>query len=85
LEVVGKAQVEIAELQAKARKIIEGSKLTYEKEKTQLELKRMRKMKELEIRKAKELGDIESGKLKKYVEVLGRDTLVELARAGPDA
>lgn len=36
----------------------------------------MRKIKELEIKKAKELGDIESSKLKRYVDVLGRDTLV---------
>lgn len=77
--------MQISELQAKARKIIEGSKLSYEKEKTSLELTRMRRLKELEIKKAKELGDIESGKLKRYVEVLGRDTLVALARAGPDA
>ena len=54
LEIVGKAQVEISELQAKARKILEQSKLTFEKEKTQLELMRMRKLKELEIKKAKE-------------------------------
>jgi major vault protein len=72
-------------LQAKARKILEQSKLTFEKEKTQLELMRMRKLKELEIKKAKEIGDMDSGKLKQYVECLGRDTLVALARAGPDA
>ena len=46
---------------------------------------RMRRLKELEIRKAKELGDLESGKLKQYVDCMGRDTLVALARAGPDA
>ena len=45
----------------------------------------MRKLKELEIRKAKELGDLDSGKLKQYVDCLGRDTLVQLSRAGPDA
>ena len=48
-------------------------------------MSRLRKIKELEIKKAKELGDIESSKLKRYVDVLGRDTLVSLARAGPDA
>jgi major vault protein len=45
----------------------------------------LRKIKELEIRKAKELGDVESGKLKRFVDALGRDTLVALSRAGPDA
>jgi major vault protein len=85
LDIVGRAQIEISELQAKARKILEQSKLTFEKEKTQLELMRMRKLKELEIRKAKDIGDMDSGKLKQYVECLGRETLVALARAGPDA
>lgn len=46
---------------------------------------RLRRLKELEIKKAKELGDLESGKLKQYVDCLGRDTLVQLAKAGPEA
>lgn len=50
-----------------------------------MDLWRMRRLKELEIHRAKELGDLESGKLKQYVDCLGRDTLVQLARAGPDA
>jgi major vault protein len=37
------------------------------------------------VRKAKELGEIESGKLKQYVECLGRETLVQLSKAGPEA
>ncbi len=45
---------------------------------------RIRKLKELEIRKAKEIGEIESSKFKKYVECLGRDTLVQLSKAGPE-
>lgn len=44
----------------------------------------MKKLKELEIRKAKELGEIESNKFKQYVECLGRSTLVDLSRAGPE-
>jgi major vault protein len=58
--------------------------LHYEKEKAQLDLMRIRKLKELEIRKAKEIGEIESSKFKKYVECLGRDTLVQLSKAGPE-
>ena len=57
-------------MKAKARKILEQSKLTYEKEKAQLDLMRVRRLKELEIRKAKEIGDIESGKFKQYVDCL---------------
>jgi len=41
-------------------------------------------MKELEIKKAKELGEVDSGKFKQYVDCLGRDTLVQLAKAGPE-
>ena len=50
----------------------------------QLELAKIRKLKDLEIRKAKELGDVESGKFKQYVECLGRETLVALSKAGPE-
>jgi len=66
LEIVGDAQVKISELQAKARKILEQSKLTFEKEKTQLELMRMRKLKELEIKKAKEIEVKRDGYLEQY-------------------
>lgn len=45
---------------------------------------RVKRLKELEIRKAKDLGEIEGGKFKQYVECLGRDTLVQLSRAGPE-
>lgn len=41
-------------------------------------------MKELEIKKAKELGELESGKFKQYVDCLGRETLVALSKAGPE-
>lgn len=84
MDIEGSAAVQIAELTAKARKILEQAKLTYEKEKLQLDLDRMRRLKELEIRKAKEIGEIESGKLKKYVDALGRETLVALSTAGPE-
>jgi len=84
-EIEGKAQVQISELKAKATKILEQSKLTYEKDRTHMEIDRQRRLKQLEIKKAQALGDLESGKLKQFVDALGRDTLVSLARAGPDA
>ena len=84
LDIEGQTQVKIAELKAKARKILEQSKLTYEKDKARLDLERMKKLKEIEIRKAKDNGDIESGKFKQYVDCIGRDTLVQLAKAGPE-
>lgn len=74
----------IAELKAKARKILETSKLNFEKEKAALDLERVRKLKELEIRKSKELGAVDAGKFKQYVECLGRGTLVDLSKAGPE-
>lgn len=84
-DIEGKAKVKIAELQAKARKILAQSELAFEKEKIALEMMREKRLKDVEIRRAKELGDLEGGKLKQYVECLGRDTLVQLSRAGPDA
>jgi major vault protein len=76
--------VQISELKAKARKILEQSKLSYEKEKAQLDLMRVRKLKDIEIRKAKELGDLDSNKFKQFVECIGRETLVALSKAGPE-
>ncbi len=74
----------IAELKAKARKILEQSKLRYEKEKALMELDRTKRVKDIEIKKAQVLGEIEGNKVKQYVECLGRDTLVQLAKAGPE-
>lgn len=45
---------------------------------------RMRALKEIEIKKTKELGDIENSKFKHFVDCLGRDTLVQLSKAGPE-
>jgi hypothetical protein len=84
LEIEGRAKVEISELKARARKILEQSKLKFEKERAQFELERVKKLKELEIRKAKETGEIEGSKFKQFVDCLGRETLVELSKAGPE-
>ena len=45
---------------------------------------RSRKLKDLEIKKASVLGEIEANKFKQYVDCLGRGTLVELSKAGPE-
>ena len=63
---------------------MENAEIQYLQEKHALELMKATKLKELEIRRTKELGDIESGKLAAMVEAIGRDTLVNLAKAGPE-
>lgn len=41
-------------------------------------------MEELEIDRKKTLANIEKEKLKAYIGAIGKDTLVQLARAGPE-
>ena len=43
-----------------------------------------REMDELEITKARELSRIETGKFKQVVDAIGKETIVSMARAGPE-
>lgn len=45
----------------------------------------MEKMSELIIKKAQESSDTEINKIESMVKAIGKDTLVELARAGPES
>jgi len=48
------------------------------------ELSFMQRMQQLEIDRVKRLAEIESLKQKKTIEAIGRDTIVQMASAGPD-
>jgi len=52
--------------------------------KRELELNREIALKELEIDKSKRLSAIESGKFAKTVNAIGKDTLIDIANAGPE-
>jgi len=53
-------------------------------EKQKIELDRERALKELEILKQEKLSTVESSKFGKTVEAIGKETLVEIANAGPE-
>ncbi len=45
----------------------------------------MKRIKELEVQNAKIRADTEIGKIEQMVKAIGKTTLVELARAGPES
>ncbi len=52
--------------------------------KQQIEHDRDRSLKELEITKTEKLAEIESSKFGKTIEAIGKETLVDIANAGPE-
>lgn len=53
-------------------------------EKQKVELDRARALKELEILKQEKLSQVESSKFGKTVEAIGKETLIDIANAGPE-
>ena len=49
------------------------------------EISHLKKMSELEVNKVMESSNTEIQKIEKMVKAIGKDTLVSLARAGPEA
>jgi len=49
------------------------------------EIKHIKRMSELIIQKAKESSEIEINKIEEMVKAIGKDTLIELAKAGPES
>ena len=50
----------------------------------QTELAHTKAMNELEIKTARDLADIEVKSFKETIEAIGKETLIEMARAGPE-
>jgi major vault protein len=61
------------------------SRLEMTKKKYEEEIRQLRKVSDLEIKNKQLLAESVENKLKVMVETLGRDTLVEMARAGPES
>ncbi|KAG6586550.1 Major vault protein [Phytophthora cinnamomi] len=83
-EIEGQAAVRQAELRAKAESIEHEAHVTRIKEDQMLSVAHAERLAEVEVRKKRELMAIEAEKFQQMVSSVGQDTLVALARAGPD-
>jgi len=83
-EINGKAEVKQAELQVNALKITQKGELELIKNRYEAEENHQKAMADLEIQTNKELAAIEAEKFQKTIESLGKETLVEMAKAGPE-
>jgi major vault protein len=84
-EINGKAEVNQAQLQVDALKITQKAELELIKSRNEAEENHNKAMTELEISTQKELAAIEASKFQKTIESLGKDTLIAMAKAGPEA
>ena len=83
-EIAAQADVNFADLQSQAKKVKEMADIEHQKEMNAIELAHQRQLNELRIKKAKELSGVESGKFKSIMTAIGKDTLVNIAKAGPE-
>lgn len=72
------------ELGEEAKKIEFETEISLMKEKNNAEIEHQRELDLLEIRKADQLMKIETEKFKQIVESIGKETIVSMARAGPE-
>jgi major vault protein len=79
----GEASVKQAELVAEADKIESEQQLSQLKARQEAEIAHQKAINALEISRAKDLAAIESSKFKSIVSAIGKDTLKEIAEAGP--
>ncbi|RLN21273.1 hypothetical protein BBJ28_00024687, partial [Nothophytophthora sp. Chile5] len=83
-EIEGLAAVRQAELRVQAERIELDARVARIKEEQALDVEHVERLAELEVRKKRELMTMEADKFQQMVSSLGQDTLVALARAGPD-
>jgi len=83
-KIEGEAAVKQAELKAQSTSIRAEAELEQHKLKNVAEVKHKTAMVDLELAKARELARIESLKFTNVVKAIGKDTLKEIAQAGPE-
>jgi len=83
-EIQGKAAVEQATLNASAEEVLAQSELDEIKAAQQAEIAYQEALNNLEVNRARDLANIESGKFKRIVETIGKDTLRAITVAGPE-
>mmetsp|Transcript_29108 Transcript_29108/g.26506 ORF Transcript_29108/g.26506 Transcript_29108/m.26506 type:complete len:855 (+) Transcript_29108:55-2619(+) len=78
------AEVKQAELKAEALKIESDAEISARKKEYDAEATHVKALNDLEITKAKEMAEIESKKFTELVSAIGKETIVSMARAGPE-
>ncbi|RHY55150.1 hypothetical protein DYB34_011379, partial [Aphanomyces astaci] len=84
-EIDAEAAVSQTKLRMQAQQIEHDSNMLRRKQEYELEVAHAKQMAELEVAKKKELMSIEADKFKCMMDAIGRDTMVAMARVGPDA
>jgi len=83
-EIQGLSAVEQAKLTTEAESVLAQSELEEIKARQEAEIAHQQALNELEINRARDLANIESGKFKKLVDTLTKETLKSISVAGPD-
>jgi len=83
-EIDGKTEVTQAELHVKALKITQEAEIELIKNRYGAEAEHKKAMIDIEIDTRKKLADIEADKFTKTIEAIGTETLIQMARAGPE-
>jgi len=84
LEIQGQAAVEQAKLATQASDILAASELEEIESRQKAEIAHQKALNELEVSRAKDLANIESGKFKRIVDTITRDTLQSILTSGPE-
>lgn len=83
-EIDGEAEVKQAILHANALRVTQETELELTRTRYEAEVAHKKSMIELEIETKKKLAEIEAEKFGKTIAALGQDTLVSMAKAGPE-
>lgn len=83
-EIAANADVTFAQLQANAKRVREIAEIEHDKQKNAIELAHQKAMSTLKIKQTQELAQIESAKFKTIMDAIGKETLVDIAMAGPE-
>lgn len=80
----GVAQVKNAELKRQALKIKQENGIEIVRKRNEAEISHLEALADLEIKHERDLAGIESKKFADLMSAIGRETIVEIARAGPE-
>jgi major vault protein len=84
IKIKGEAEESKSKLQVEARKVTELSELDMLKKKNATEIEKLTAMNNLEITTKQKLADIEVSKFENMMDALGKDTIVAMAKSGPE-
>jgi len=83
-EIEGKSSIQQAKLKVQALEIEELSFLIEEEENIKEDIKRKEQLIDIETEKLKKLSNIEVDEFRKTINAIGKETIVAMARAGPE-